>query len=118
MFSPPTIRYDIMAKPDLSPPSSARPAWGQRLVEAFTSGTRRREAATAERVLGCRTSRRTSCRSVLEVHRGLLRIEVMLVQARGEARRAIDLMLKQIGLLDVEVDTAPIRFVTLTAENV
>ena len=44
---------------------------------------------------------------------------VVLDQApEAQARRAIDLMLKKIGLLDVEVDTAPIRFITLTAENV
>ena len=35
----------------------------------------------------------------------------------AKARRAIDLMLNRIGLLDVAVDTAPIRFVTVTAES-
>lgn len=44
---------------------------------------------------------------------------VVLDQApEAQARRAIDLMLKKIGLLEVELDTAPIRFITLTAENI
>lgn len=43
---------------------------------------------------------------------------VVLDQApEAQARRAIDLMLKQIGLLDLAVDTAPIRFITVTAES-
>ncbi|MFO1074361.1 MAG: LacI family DNA-binding transcriptional regulator [Geminicoccaceae bacterium] len=43
---------------------------------------------------------------------------VVLDQApEAQARRAIDLMLKQIGLLDLELDLAPIRFITVTAEN-
>jgi LacI family transcriptional regulator len=50
-----------------------------------------------------------------------LRDEVMSVvldQApEAQARRAIDLMLNKLGLLDMELDTAPIRFITLTAEN-
>ena len=46
-------------------------------------------------------------------------MSVVLDQApEAQARRAIDLMLKKIGLLDMELDTAPIRFITLTAENV
>jgi LacI family transcriptional regulator len=46
-------------------------------------------------------------------------MSVVLDQApEAQARRAIDLMLKTIGLLDMEVDTAPIRFITLTAENI
>ena len=35
-----------------------------------------------------------------------------------QARRALDLALFKLGLLETEVDTAPIRFVTITAENV
>ena len=43
---------------------------------------------------------------------------VVLDQApEAQARRAIDLMLSSIGLLDVALDTAPIRFVTVTAES-
>ena len=45
-------------------------------------------------------------------------MSVVLDQApEAQARRAIDLMLKKIGLLDMELDAAPIRFITLTAEN-
>ena len=56
-------------------------------------------------------------RSAAALREGVM--SVVLDQApEAQARRAIDLMLKQIGLLDVEVDKAPIRFVTLTAENV
>jgi LacI family transcriptional regulator len=44
---------------------------------------------------------------------------VVLDQApEAQARRAIDLMLKKIGLLDMELDASPIRFITLTAENI
>jgi LacI family transcriptional regulator len=44
---------------------------------------------------------------------------VVLDQApEAQARRATDLILKRIGLLDVELDTAPIRFITVTAENI
>lgn len=44
---------------------------------------------------------------------------VVLDQApEAQARRAVDLVLSRIGLLEVAVDTAPIRFVTLTAESV
>jgi LacI family transcriptional regulator len=46
-------------------------------------------------------------------------MSVVLDQApEAQARRAVDLTLKRVGLLDVELDTAPIRFVTHTAENV
>lgn len=46
-------------------------------------------------------------------------MSVVLDQApEAQARRAIDLMLKKIGLLAMELDTAPIRFITLTAENI
>ncbi len=45
-------------------------------------------------------------------------MSVVLDQApEAQARRALDLMLSKIGLLDEAVDTAPIRFVTVTAEN-
>jgi LacI family transcriptional regulator len=44
---------------------------------------------------------------------------VVLDQApEAQARRAIDLMLEKLGLLGMELDTAPIRFITLTAENI
>lgn len=44
---------------------------------------------------------------------------VVLDQApEAQARRAIDLMLGKLGLLEVAVDTAPIRFITVTAENI
>jgi LacI family transcriptional regulator len=44
---------------------------------------------------------------------------VVLDQApEAQARRAIDLMLKKVGLLRTELDTAPIRFITYTAENI
>ena len=46
-------------------------------------------------------------------------MDVVLDQApEAQARRAIDLMLQKLGMLDIELDTAPIRFVTHTAENV
>ncbi len=35
-----------------------------------------------------------------------------------QARRSIDYMLNKLGLLDQPVDLAPIRFITVTAENV
>ena len=35
----------------------------------------------------------------------------------AQARRAIDIILRQIGLLEMEPDTTPIRFITLTGEN-
>lgn len=35
-----------------------------------------------------------------------------------QARRALDMALHQLGLLDTEVDMTPIRFITITAENV
>ena len=56
-------------------------------------------------------------RSAAALREGVM--SVVLDQApEAQARRAIDLMLRKIGLLDVEVDKAPIRFVTVTAENV
>ena len=46
-------------------------------------------------------------------------MSVVLDQApEAQARRATDLMLKRIGLLDMEPDTTPIRFITFTAENI
>ena len=43
---------------------------------------------------------------------------VVLDQApEAQARRAMDLLLRQLGLLRVDPDTSPIRFVTVTAEN-
>lgn len=45
-------------------------------------------------------------------------VDVVLDQApEAQARRALDLMLRRIGLLDMEPDTRPIRFVTVTAES-
>lgn len=35
-----------------------------------------------------------------------------------QARRALDMALHRLGLLETEVDTSPIRFITITAENV
>lgn len=56
-------------------------------------------------------------RSAAALREGVM--DVVLDQApEAQARRAIDLVLKKLGLLEVEVDTAPIRFVTLTAESV
>lgn len=43
---------------------------------------------------------------------------VMDQALEAQARRAIDLALKRLGLLAAEVDTAPIRFVTMTGESV
>lgn len=46
-------------------------------------------------------------------------MSVVLDQApEAQARRAIDLLLQRLGLLEMALDTAPIRFITLTAENV
>ncbi|TPE52599.1 LacI family DNA-binding transcriptional regulator [Amaricoccus solimangrovi] len=46
-------------------------------------------------------------------------MHVVLDQApEAQARRAIDLMMNRLGLLDIPPDTAPIQFITLTAENV
>lgn len=45
-------------------------------------------------------------------------MQVVLDQApEAQARRAIDLMLNRLGLLDMAVDPSPIRFVTVTAES-
>jgi LacI family transcriptional regulator len=55
-------------------------------------------------------------RSAAALREGVM--AVVLDQApEAQARRAIDLVLSRIGLLEVAVDTAPIRFVTVTAEN-
>lgn len=43
---------------------------------------------------------------------------VMDQAPEAQARRAIDLTLKRLGLLEAEVDSAPIRFITVTGENV
>lgn len=46
-------------------------------------------------------------------------MSVVLDQApEAQARRATDLILKRIGLLEMEIDLAPIRFITVTAESV
>lgn len=46
-------------------------------------------------------------------------MQVVLDQApEAQARRAIDLMLSRLGLLEMAVDRSPIRFVTVTAESV
>lgn len=43
---------------------------------------------------------------------------VVLDQApEAQARRAVDIVLRKIGFLHLEPDTTPIRFVTITAEN-
>jgi LacI family transcriptional regulator len=56
-------------------------------------------------------------RSAAALREGVM--SVVLDQApEAQARRAIDLMLSKIGLLEGAVDTAPIRFVTITAESV
>ncbi|SMO81259.1 LacI family DNA-binding transcriptional regulator [Paracoccus laeviglucosivorans] len=45
-------------------------------------------------------------------------MDVVLDQApEAQARRAIDLVLRRIGLTGIEPDTSPIRFVTITAES-
>lgn len=55
-------------------------------------------------------------RSASALREGVM--SLVLDQApEAQARRAVDLMLSRIGLLDVAVDTAPIRFVTVTAES-
>ena len=36
----------------------------------------------------------------------------------AQARRAMELMLSKLRLLDTEVGNPPIRFVTVTAENI
>lgn len=46
------------------------------------------------------------------------RADVILDQLpEAQARRAVDILLLRLGLLDAEVDRAPIRFATITAEN-
>ncbi|KRA67501.1 substrate-binding domain-containing protein [Agrobacterium sp. LC34] len=45
-------------------------------------------------------------------------MDIVLDQApEAQARRALDLVLKRIGLTDIEPDSAPIRFVTITAQS-
>jgi LacI family transcriptional regulator len=56
-------------------------------------------------------------RTAVALREGVM--SVVLDQApEAQARRAIDLILKRIGLLDMDVDLTPIRFVTVTAESV
>ena len=56
-------------------------------------------------------------RSAAALREGVM--AVVLDQApEAQARRAIDLVLSRIGLLEAAVDTAPIRFVTITGESV
>ncbi|WDZ80002.1 LacI family DNA-binding transcriptional regulator (plasmid) [Ensifer adhaerens] len=46
-------------------------------------------------------------------------MDVVLDQApEAQARRALDLILRRIGLSEMEPDKAPIRFVTITAESI
>jgi LacI family transcriptional regulator len=45
-------------------------------------------------------------------------MSIVLDQApQVQARRALDTVLRKIGLIDVEVDTEPVRFLTITPEN-
>jgi LacI family transcriptional regulator len=45
-------------------------------------------------------------------------MSIVLDQApEVQARRALDTVLRRIGLIDVEVDTEPVRFFTITPEN-
>lgn len=45
-------------------------------------------------------------------------MDIVLDQApEAQARRALDLVLRRIGLTKIEPDTAPIRFITITAES-
>jgi LacI family transcriptional regulator len=56
-----------------------------------------------------------------EQTRGYLRqgiLSIVLDQAPEiQARRSIDLTLKTLGLIDVEVSSEPVRFLTVTSEN-
>lgn len=46
-------------------------------------------------------------------------MDVVLDQApEAQARRALDLALRRIGLLEIEPDKSPIRFITVTAESI
>ena len=46
-------------------------------------------------------------------------MHVVLDQApEAQARRAIDLMLSRLGVLETAVDTSSVRFTTITAENI
>lgn len=50
------------------------------------------------------------------LHDGIM--DVVLDQApEAQARRALDLILRRIGLTDIEPDQAPIRFITITKEG-
>ncbi|TAN15028.1 MAG: LacI family transcriptional regulator, partial [Rhizobiaceae bacterium] len=45
-------------------------------------------------------------------------MDIVLDQAPEiQARRAIDIILRQLGLIEFEVDDEPIRFLTINAEN-
>jgi LacI family transcriptional regulator len=45
-------------------------------------------------------------------------MEIVLDQApEVQARRALDLVLKRIGFIDIDVSTEPVRFLTVVAEN-
>lgn len=56
-------------------------------------------------------------RSTNALRQGIM--AVVLDQApEAQARRAIDLMLHRLGILEAQPDLSPIRFVTITAENV
>jgi LacI family transcriptional regulator len=45
-------------------------------------------------------------------------MSIVLDQApEVQARRALDTVLRRIGLIDVEVDAEPVRFFTITPEN-
>ena len=50
------------------------------------------------------------------LHSGLM--DIVLDQAPGvQARRALDTVLNRIGFLDFEVSTEPVRFLTVSREN-
>jgi LacI family transcriptional regulator len=56
-------------------------------------------------------------RSATALREGVM--SVVLDQAPEEqARRSLDLLLARLGFLEREVPNAPIRFVTITAENI
>jgi len=45
-------------------------------------------------------------------------MDIVLDQApEAQARRALDLILRRLGLTDIEPDVAPIRFITITKEG-
>jgi LacI family transcriptional regulator len=46
-------------------------------------------------------------------------MDIVLDQApEVQARRALDMVLRQTGFIDVDVSTEPVRFLTLVAENI